>query len=222
MIYGTQKLSLVDYPGKPSFVLFLGGCNFRCPFCHNKGIVEKEFPVIPLEDVLKQLEERIHFIDAIVVTGGEPTIYGDRLIDLLKTLKATGLKIKLDTNGTHPDLLEKIFNQKLVDYVAMDIKGTWDKYYQISGVKVPLQKVKKSIYLLEESGISYEFRTTVCKEFHNKEEIEEIKTYFKDPSRYYLQPYQYSEQQIEDVHYTPYDTKELEELHSELLLSVKA
>ena len=128
MIYGIQKLSLIDYPSFPCFVIFLGGCNFRCPFCHNESIVNKKENIYETEEVIKEIQKRTSFINAVVITGGEPTIYGSKLIELMEKIQKLHLKIKLDTNGTNPILLKKIIDLKLVDYIAMDIKNTWEKY----------------------------------------------------------------------------------------------
>lgn len=212
MIYGVQKLSLVDYPGKPSFVVFLGGCNFRCPFCYNKGIVDCSYPKLDENDILNQIKEREHFVDAVVVTGGEATLYQDQLIAFLEKLRKFDLKIKLDTNGTHPEVIKQILEKQLIDYIAMDIKGTYAKYEQICGTKVVVQHLKESIYLIEHSGIDYEFRTTVNKTMHNSHDIEEISTYMVDKTHYYLQGYQYQENQIKNHDFGTFSDQELLDL----------
>lgn len=210
MIYGIQKLSLVDYPKQPAFVLFLGGCNFRCPFCHNESIVNKKDSIYPVEDILNLIEERKKWINAIVVTGGEPTIYQEKLIELLKKLKPFNLKIKLDTNGTNPILLEKILKEKLVDYIAMDIKNTYDKYNLTSGVKTNIDSIKKSIELIEnDKDIEYEFRMTINKTMHEEKDIEEVVTYIKRKDRFFLQPYKYNDHQLEDKNFGEFSDEEI-------------
>lgn len=210
MIFGIRKLSLVDYPKHPSFVIFLGGCNFHCPYCHNEQIVDKESEILKEDEVLEMIQNRIGFIDAVVVTGGEPTIYQDKLLVLLRKLRKTKLLIKLDTNGTNPDLLKKIYQENLVDYVAMDIKNTFEKYPITIGCKTNIDKIKQSIQLIEESGIDYEFRTTINQTMHKKEDIQEIITYIKNKERYFIQPYLFSEYQIEPTNFGEFTNEELE------------
>lgn len=215
MIYGIQKLSLIDYPSLPCFVIFLGGCNFRCPFCHNESIVNKKETLHETEDVIKEIKKRTSFLSAVVITGGEPTIYGSKLIDLIKEIKKLHLKIKLDTNGTNPTLLKKIIELKLVDYIAMDIKNTWEKYQLTSGVPVDIKKIKESIKLIETSGINYEFRCTINKEMHTKKDIREIQGYLKDSSKLFLQPYRYQPTQIMNKNFGEWEPDELKELESD-------
>jgi len=221
MIEGIQKLSLVDYPHEPAFVIFLGGCNFKCPFCHNKGIVNNEFSKVEINDVLEMISIRKNFIKAIVVTGGEPTIHGDKLIDLIKKLKKFNLKIKLDTNGSNPSLLETIINEKLVDYIAMDIKNTFEKYNNTVGTNVNIDNIKKSIQLIQNSGLEYEFRTTVNKDMHTKDDIIAISNYVNNKKRYFLQPYKYSDNQIKLIHYNEYSTQELQNIKDEVEVEIK-
>ena len=212
MIYGIQKLSLVDYPSLPSFVIFLGGCNFRCPFCHNSSIVEKQENVYEIKEVLNEIKKRTTFINAVVVTGGEPTIYGEKLIDLLKEIKNLHLKIKLDTNGTNPNLLKKIIKENLVDYIAMDIKNTWKKYETTTGVKTDLEKIKTSINIIETSGCAYEFRMTINKTMHQKEDILETLSYIKNKDRFFLQPYKCQPTQIKIEDFGEFTLEEIKEL----------
>lgn len=212
MIYGIQKLSLVDYPSLPSFVIFLGGCNFRCPFCHNASIVEKQENTYEIEDVLNEIKKRTAFLNAVVVTGGEPTIYGEKLIDLLKEIKKLHLKIKLDTNGTNPNLLKKIIKENLVDYIAMDIKNTWEKYEETIGAKVDLEKIKTSINLIETSKIPYEFRMTINKTMHQKNDILEVLSYIKNKDRFFLQPYKHQPTQIQKQNFGEFNKEEIKEL----------
>jgi len=220
MINGIKKFSTLDYPGKPAFVIFTGGCNFRCPFCHNRQIVLKESELIKEEDVFKMLKERRKLLDAVVITGGEPTIYGNKLIDLIEKIKAMGFLVKLDTNGTNPVLVQKLINKNLIDYIAMDLKGSFEKYSGIVGANVDLQLIKDSIALIEDSGIDYLFRTTVYKEAHSKDDILEISNYVKDKSKYFIQPYICGSEQLVDVEYTSYSEDELKNLANELKIEV--
>lgn len=212
MIYGIQKLSLVDYPSLPSFVLFLGGCNFRCPFCHNSSIVNKTENRYEIDDVLQEIKKRQAFLNAVVVTGGEPTIYGEKLIDLLKQIKKLHLQIKLDTNGTNPSLLKKIIDLNLVDYIAMDIKNTWEKYEQTIGCNVDLEKIKQSINLIENSPIHYEFRMTINKTMHTKEDILKVQTLIKKKDHFFIQPYKQQPTQIIQQDFGEWTKEELKEL----------
>ncbi len=218
MIYGIQKLSLVDYPSLPSFVIFLGGCNFRCPFCHNESIVNKKETIYETNEVLKEIKKRTSFINAVVITGGEPTIYGDKLIDLLKQVRLLHLQIKLDTNGTNPTLLKKIIDLDLVDYIAMDIKNTWEKYNETTGTKVEIEKIKKSIQIIENSNKHYEFRMTINKTMHTKEDILKVQSFIKDKSRFFLQPYKQQETQIIKQDFGEWTQDEIKELEKTFLI----
>jgi pyruvate formate lyase activating enzyme len=209
MINGVMKMSLVDYPKLPAYVIFMGGCNMRCPFCHNKSIVDKETETFVESVVLEDLKKRKGFINAVVITGGEPTIHGDKLIKLISKIKKMGFVIKLDTNGTNPDLLEKIISKEIVDYIAMDIKNVFSKYEETCGVKVDIEKIKRSISIIEDSGVEYEFRTTVNKDMHSEKAISTIIGYVKDKKRLLIQPYKYSSEQIRDVKYTEYTDEDL-------------
>lgn len=221
MIYGIQKLSLVDYPGKPAFVLFLGGCNFRCPYCHNNGIVQKEGNEYSLDYVLSLIQTRVHFLNGIVVTGGEPTIYGEKLISLLEKIRILPLSIKLDTNGSNPKLLKEILKKKLVDYVAMDLKNSFEKYETTTGVPVQKKKIIESIQLLENSDVAYEFRMTINKSMHTEEDIEKVKSYLKYPDKLFLQPYQYNKNQIVNKDFKAFSKEELKKIETRRHLFVK-
>jgi pyruvate formate lyase activating enzyme len=221
MIYGINPSSLIDYPGEICFVIFLGGCNFKCPFCHNKDIVKRHSDIYDRETVFKMLRERKDFINAVTITGGEPTIHGEKLIELIKEIKELGFKVKLDTNGTKPEILKKLIDKKLIDYIAMDIKNTFDKYDETTGINVDIDKIKESIILIEKSNIGYEFRTTVNKEMHTETAIFEIISYIKDNSKLFLQPYRYSTNQLKDVHYTPYFEDELEKFKDIYKVSIR-
>lgn len=181
---GLQGLSLIDYPNKLCATLFTGGCNFRCPYCHNPELVigYEKLPDIIQDEILKFLKERKGFLDGITICGGEPTIHS-YLPDFVKLVKKEGFLVKLDTNGTNPDMLKKIE----VDYIAMDIKGSLKRYNEVSGVKVDTDFIKKSVDLIMESSIDYEFRTTVFPDFFNKEDAVQIAKWVKGAKRYVLQ-----------------------------------
>ena len=191
-IYGLQKLSLVDYPGKTAAVLFTGGCNFRCPFCHNFGLVQD--PGEPLDDgeVFGYLKKRTGLLDAVVITGGEPLIHPD-IADLIEKVRALGYPVKLDTNGTFPARLAELLTRGLVDYVAMDIKNSREKYYLTAGCEVDLDSVNKSIMLLKSGTTDFEFRTTVVSQLHEEEDFVNIGEWIKGGEKYYLQKFKDSE-----------------------------
>ncbi len=183
---GMQKSSLIDYPGEISTVCFTGWCNFRCPYCHNGHLLRGQGETITEADVLSFVARRKRAIGAVVISGGEPTMYGQELIEFIKKLKELGLRVKLDTNGTNPLLLNQIINDGLVDYIAMDIKAPLEKYYAVVKTRVNIEDIQKSIQLIKGASIGKEFRTTVCKELLTKEDIEKIIEMIS-PSPYYLQ-----------------------------------
>ncbi len=186
---GIDKLSLLDYEDKIACVLFCKPCNFRCPFCHNGLTVLEAETTIPFQDILDYLKTRIGLIDAIVVSGGEPTLMPD-LKEKIIALKELGFLIKLDTNGTNPDVIKDLYESHLIDYVAMDIKNSFKKYPLTAGVKVlDLSKISQSIQYLMNSGIDYEFRTTLISEFHDISDMEDIAETIKGAKRLYLQKF---------------------------------
>ena len=186
-IVGIDKLSLLDYEDKVACVLFSHACNFRCPFCHNGDSVLNASEEIDFNEILDYLKSRIGLIDAVVFSGGEPTLEPD-LIDKIKKVKDLGFLIKLDTNGTNPELLEKLIDDKLIDYVAMDIKNSPSLYAQTCGVNyVNLDNIKKSISIIINKAKDYEFRTTLVKEFHEKMHYENFLELIKGAKSLYLQ-----------------------------------
>jgi len=200
MIAGINKLSYVDYPGELATVIFTAGCNFNCPWCHNKTIVKGGEEVL-VYDLINLLKERIKVIDHNVITGGEQTNHSKKLIELLKQIKELGFKIKLDTNGTKPEVLKEAIRLNLIDYIAMDIKNTWDKYELTVNSKVNLEDIQESIKIIENSGLEYQFRTTCNNEMHTESDINLIKNIFVDVSHYKLQNYRYSKEQLNDHDY---------------------
>lgn len=189
-IGGFQKFSLIDYPGKSSAIIFTQGCSFRCDYCHNPELVNPLLFQKPIseEEILAFLEKRKDKLDAVVVTGGEPFIQPDLESSLAK-LKKLGYLIKLDTNGSFPDRLEKVIEEKSVDYIAMDIKGPLEKYHQISNSKIDLEKIKKSIKLIINSGVDYEFRTTIVKSQLSENDFIKIGEMIKGAKLYALQKF---------------------------------
>ena len=186
---GIDKFSLLDFEDKISCVLFCKPCNFSCPFCHNGTTVLEAETVIPFDDILEYLESRKGLIDAVVVSGGEPTLMPD-LKEKIIALRKLGFLIKLDTNGTNPETIKDLYESGLIDYVAMDIKNSFKKYPLTVGVKnAYLDKVSQSIQYLMNSGIDYEFRTTLIDEFHDTQDIREMAETLKGAKRLFLQKF---------------------------------
>ena len=191
-IGGLQKLTLIDFPGKLACTVFLVGCNFRCPFCYSGELVMPEkikgHPTIPEKDFLGFLRKKKGLLEAVVICGGEPCI-NDDLPEFCGKIKKMGFLVKLDTNGSKPEMLKKLIKEKLIDYVAMDVKTSFgnQKYDKATGMKIFLGKVKKSIEIIKNSGIDYEFRTTVVPTIHSKEDIIELAKALSPAKKYYLQ-----------------------------------
>lgn len=190
MIRGLQKSSFIDYPGKISAGLFVGGCNFRCGFCHNPELVynRKNLPKYSDQEILDYLNKRKKILEAVVISGGEPTIY-KKLPVFLKKLKNIGFLIKLDTNGTNPSMLKQLINDKLIDYLAMDLKGPLAKYQLITNNNINLKNITTSIDLIINSQLPYEFRSTVLPYFHKEEDIINMAKLITGADLYYLQPF---------------------------------
>ena len=186
---GIDKFSLLDFEDRISCVLFCKPCNYRCPFCHNGTTVLEAETTIPFDDILEYLESRKGLIDAVVVSGGEPTLMPDLKEKIIK-LRELGFLIKLDTNGTNPEIVKDLYENHLIDYVAMDIKNSFVKYAMTVGVKNAfLDKISQTIKFLMTSGIDYEFRTTLIDEFHNEQDMRDIAETIKGAKRLYLQKY---------------------------------
>lgn len=186
---GIDKMSLLDYDDMVSCVLFTPKCNFRCPFCHNGLTVLDSEVEIKFEDILTFLKSRVGLIDAVVISGGEPTLMPE-LKERIKIIRDLGFKIKLDTNGTNPTLLKELVNEHLLDYVAMDIKNSFDMYPITCGVlKVNESRIQESIDFLKENHVDYEFRTTLVEEFHDEKSIKEMGEIIKGAKKLYLQKF---------------------------------
>ncbi len=186
-IKGIQKTTLVDYPGKIACTIFLGGCNFKCGYCYNSDIVFNKTPSISEEEIFDFLTHRKKYIEGVCVTGGEPTIHKE-LFNFIKKIKSLGYKVKLDTNGTNPEMVELLINNNLIDYIAMDIKSSEEKYSKITQTFVCIEKIKKSIKLIINSGIEYEFRTTTLPNF-DEGEIQKIGLMIKGAKKHFIQQF---------------------------------
>ena len=187
---GIIPVSMLDWDGKLATVIFLGGCNFKCPYCHNPDIVNNSSKLkdIEWEKIEKHILSKKDWIDGVVITGGEPTIHED-LSMVMRRIKVLGLKIKLDTNGALPGALANIIQEELVDFVAMDIKTSFKKYALASNTKTDVKFIKDSVALIKASGVDYEFRTTVVPGIVNMEDILEIARFLEGAKVYYLQQF---------------------------------
>ncbi len=188
-IGGFKKLSLIDYPDKLSAVVWTMGCNLRCPFCFNADLVFRRLERLSEQEILQILKDRKRFLDGICISGGEPTIQSD-LIPFMQKLKNMGYDVKLDTNGTNPEVLDEVISQEVVDYVAMDVKAPIEKYDDLTGVCIEKDDIQCSIDVLRESGIEHEFRTTYVPSLMRPEDILEIIRWLDGAGPYYVQRYE--------------------------------
>ncbi len=225
-IGGLQKLTLIDYPGEVACTVFLIGCNFRCPFCYSSELVLpekiKNQPKILEKDFFDFLKKRKRLLAGVVICGGEPTIYKE-LPDFIKKIKKLGYSIKLDTNGSNPKMLEKLISNKLVDYIAMDIKAPKEKYSQVVGAKVDIKKIQKSIDILKQGKVDYEFRSTIIPTLHTKEDVLKMAKWIQGAKRYFLQNFR-SEKTIDPKFekIKPYSDKELLEIQKAIAFFTRA
>ena len=198
-IKGLQKLTLLDYPGRLAATVFLGGCNFRCPFCHNASlVVRNDEREISEDELFAFLESRRGKLSGVCITGGEPTL-NPSLPSFISRIRALGYSIKLDTNGTNPDMLEALVRDGLVDYVAMDIKSSIAQYGKVAGVPgLDTASVERSIDFLLSGTVEYEFRTTLVRELHTADDIDAIGQRIKGARAYFIQPFKDSGDLIED------------------------
>ncbi len=189
-IKGVEKASLLDYPDKVCATIFLPGCNFRCGFCHNPDLINSpdKLPDVPEGQLFSLLSARGKWLDAVCITGGEPTLHPG-LPGLIKRVKDKGFLVKLDTNGTNPRMLEQLLRDKLLDYMAMDIKGPLEKYAEISGAPVDIRKIEQSIGIIRESGIGYEFRSTVLPRIITESDLRKMGEWLKGSKRFALQQF---------------------------------
>lgn len=188
-IGGFQKLSLLNYPEKTACTVFTAGCNFRCPFCHNGGLVTEAAAPIGTETVLEYLRKRKGLLEGVCISGGEPLMQKD-ILTFMKAVKELGYSVKLDTNGSYPNLLEEVITSGLADYVTMDVKNIPERYAETAGIgSVPQETIVRSLGLLKKGTVPYEFRTTVVREFHTETEIASIAEWLSGASVWYLQPF---------------------------------
>ena len=211
MFGGFQKLTLLDYPGKVACLLFTQGCNFRCPFCHNASLVRGgEGEKISDTEIIEYLKKRSKVLDGVCISGGEPLLHSG-LKEFIKEVRALGYAIKLDTNGSFPEKLIELISEGLIDYVAMDIKNSFDRYSETAGVDTDIEKIKTSIDFLMNGNIEYEFRTTLVKELHTLSDMESIGKTIQGAKRYYLQNFLDSGD-ILCQNLTPFDAETLHEM----------
>lgn len=219
VISGMEKLTLLDYPGNTACLIFTQGCNFRCPFCHNSDLLSDNASneIIPEDEVIKYLEKRKKLLDGVCISGGEPLLQND-IEEFISKVKSMGFKVKLDTNGSSPSKLKRLIDKGLVDYVAMDIKNDFTKYDLTSGIeKIKIDNIKRSIQIIEDSDIDYEFRTTVVKQLHNLYGIENICEYIGPKAKYYIQNYRDSGGVLQQG-LTGFDNEELVMMQDKLKL----
>jgi pyruvate formate lyase activating enzyme len=187
IIGGLQKLSLIDFPGRPAAVVFTRGCNFRCPYCHNPELISSHSAGndIHPKDFFAFLEKRRGLLEGVVVTGGEPTLHDD-LPDFIRRIRELGFAVKLDSNGSNPAMLQKIIDDRLVDYIAMDIKAPFEKYDRVAGVAVDIDAIRTSIAIIQNSGLPHQFRTTLARPLLDRQDAATIQSIVK-PSTLQLQ-----------------------------------
>lgn len=211
-IAGLQKTSLIDYPNKVCAVFFTSGCNFRCPFCYNPELVLDRAKAIDEKRIDKFLEERKKYLDAILLSGGEPTMQKD-IIDFVKKIKKHSYLVGIETNGSKPEVLKKLLDNRLVDFIAMDIKSDLERYDKASGVKVDIKKIKQTVELIKNSNIDYEFRTTVVPGLFDDEAAVRVGELLKGAKKYVLQQFR-NDKELVDKRYEgkrPYAKEELNE-----------
>ncbi|NCN87220.1 anaerobic ribonucleoside-triphosphate reductase activating protein [archaeon] len=229
-VKGIQKFTLLDYPGKIACTLFLFGCNFRCGFCHNPELVLKDInPEISKKEILDFLKKRKNQIEGVCITGGEPLLTLEK--DFLVEIKKLGYPIKLDTNGTFPKKLKEFIDDELIDYIAMDLKGSKENYSKIVCMPIEIKNIEESIKIIVNSNLDYEFRTTIIPKFHSKKEIESLGKWVnnlvdKKPKNYFLQGFKNMGKFIDSSYKEEKDTseellKELKETSKKYFENVK-
>lgn len=217
-IHGFAKTTLLDFPKHVATTIFTGSCNFRCPFCQNGDLVlhPAKVPVISEDEILCTLNKRRSIVEGVCITGGEPTLQPD-LKEFIQKIRDMGFLVKLDTNGYRPEVLEELLDDHLLDYVAMDIKNCPKKYAMTCGIPhLDLGKINSSIELLLQKTIPFEFRTTVVRQFHTKEDFEKIGQWIRGTDAYFLQSYRDSDRVISPG-FSPYSIEELIEIQNILL-----
>ena len=209
-INGLLKLTLLDFPGKTACTVFFGGCNFRCPFCHNAGLVRGEGENISEEEFFKFLRKREGILDGVAITGGEPLLQKD-IVEFIRKIKEMDYQVKLDTNGSFPEKLKALVKEGLIDYVAMDIKSSPEGYSRAAGCKIDMEKIKESVDFLLSGAVDYEFRTTVAKGAVLPEDMEGIGKLILGAKRYFLQGFVDSGDILGEG-CGPYEKEEMEEM----------
>lgn len=214
-ICGLQKTTLLDFPGCVAATVFLGGCNFRCPFCHNAGLLTGEArELMATEELLSFLKKRKGILEGVCITGGEPTLAGEDLENLLFSIKGLGYLVKLDTNGYRPERMKRLYEQRLVDYVAMDVKAGRFHYPEVCGVRgLDMALIEESVSWLMKGFLPYEFRTTVVKGIHTVDDFWDIASWIGGGSPYFLQGFVDSENVLEGG-FSAFSRAELEEFLS--------
>jgi len=220
LIKGIQKTCLVDFEPYTSCVLFFGGCNFRCGYCHNPELVLNfnSIKTIEEEEIFSFLESRKNWIDGIVITGGEPTLYKD-LPEFIDKIKKMGFLVKLDTNGSNPEMVKNLIEKKLVDYIAMDIKTSPENYGIVTGVNIDIEKIKSSADIIKNSEVEHEFRTTIVPGLVTKEDLIKIGEWLKGSKKYVIQNFREKADMIENrfKNISPHKKEELDEIREKML-----
>ena len=211
---GLEKFSLIDYPGKSCAIAFTVGCNFLCPYCHNPELIKRDrnSVVIPEKDILSFLKTRVGKLDALSITGGEPTLHSG-LVDFMTRVKDLGFLVKLDSNGTNPNTLKEVLEKKVVDYIAMDIKAPLLRYERVTTRPVDIGTIEESIGIIKSSDIDHEFRTTIVRSQLSKDDILQIGDIIAGAKRYYLQ--KFVPTKVNDLNFMKertYSDEEFEEL----------
>ena len=220
-IHGLNKTTLLDYPGRVAATIFLGGCNFRCPFCQNSSLVlhPSMQPEISEEEVLTFLKKRTGILEGVCISGGEPTLSTD-LEDFIQKIRQLGYPVKLDTNGSHPEILKNLAGKDLIQMAAVDIKACRENYPSLTGLLQPdLDAVQETVDFLLHGNLDYEFRTTVVRELHNEEDFLRIGTWLKGAKAYYLQAYKDSDEVLQPG-FSSYSLAELEHFRDILLKNI--
>ena len=213
-ISGLMKLTLLDFPGRVACTVFLAGCNFRCPFCHNGSLVRGGDIEISREELTAFLKKRQGILEGVCVTGGEPLMSPD-VGELIKEIKSLGYLVKLDTNGSYPERLSLLLSQGLIDYVAMDIKNSPDRYATACGVKTDIENIKQSVEIIKSSGVAHEFRTTVVKGIHTQNDIAKCAEWVGEGENYFLQSYKVTDDIIAPDGLSAFTPDELKEILKE-------
>ncbi len=215
ILKGLQKTTLIDFPERIACTVFTAGCNFRCGFCQNPDLIKADsnLPVLHEKEFFLFLEERKNWLQGVCITGGEPTLHKDLPV-FCKKIKEMGFEVKLDTNGSNPEMLKKLIEENLVDFIAMDIKTSPEKYSDLCGVKINVEKIKESVQLIKNSGLEYEFRSTVVPEFFSKEDALKIAEWLKDSRIFSLQQFNPDVPLVDSEFQNkkPFSIKQMEEL----------